>query len=95
VARGRSLRCGVSAGGQCRFVWLGVFGAASRAVVLCQLSLSSPRVNGHHPWIRITRVICGQDPGMRPQKASTVQRCTVAPMRLIQCCMYCVAGRSD
>lgn len=35
----------------------------------CRTSLSSRRVNGHHPWIRITRVICGQDPehlvGMR------------------------------
>jgi hypothetical protein len=37
VARGRPLRCGVSAGRQCRFVWLGVFGATSRAVVLLSI----------------------------------------------------------
>lgn len=60
MARARPLRCGVSAGRQRRFVWLGLIGAAPRAVVLCQSSLSSRRVNGHHPWIRITRVICGQ-----------------------------------
>jgi hypothetical protein len=63
VARGRRLGAVCPRARSAAFVWRGVLGAASRAVVLCQSSLSSRRVNGHHPWIRITRVICGQDPG--------------------------------
>ena len=72
LGRGASEGCGAgasaevrSAGRQRRFVGLGVFGVTSCAAVLCRSSLSSRRVNGHHPWIRITRVICGQDPGRR------------------------------
>jgi hypothetical protein len=54
-----------SAGRQRRFVWLGCSGLIRGQLCLCRSSLSSRRVNGHHPWIRITRVNCGQDPGRR------------------------------
>ena len=37
MARGGPLRCGVSAGRRRRFVWVGVFGAASRAAVLLSI----------------------------------------------------------